>query len=57
MPEGCFTDAVGCTLLPAGSVPVDGLEAGRALAADRISLSLRFHFLERDTFDCVGCSS
>ena len=42
---------------PAGSVPVDGLEAGRALAADRISLSLRFHFLERDTFDCVGCSS
>lgn len=57
VPEGCFTDAVGCTLLPAGSVPVDGLEAGRALAADRISLSLRFHFLERDTFDCVGCSS
>lgn len=54
-PAGCTVGTVGCLLTPGATVRSDGLGPARALASDRLALSLRFQFLERDTFDCVGC--
>lgn len=54
-PAGCTPGSVGCLLRDGDSVRVDGLGPARSLASDRLTLTLQFNFLARDTFNCVGC--
>lgn len=55
-PQGCTVGAVGCTTVAGESIVTDGFGPARVLASDRLSLHLSFSFLERDTFNCRGCS-
>lgn len=55
-PAGCTVGSLGCTTRGGDTVRTDAYGPARISAADRVSVSLSYHFLERDTFDCRGCS-
>ncbi len=55
-PEGCTAGATGCSTVDGERIITDGFGPARVLASDRLSLHLSFSFLERDTFNCRGCS-
>lgn len=55
-PAGCTVGAAACVTVPAGSERVDGLEAARSYASDRIGLSFTWQFGQGDTWACSGCS-
>lgn len=55
-PAGCQLGAPGCTAIPAGTERVDGLDAARSYASDRIGLSFTWQFGQGDTWACAGCS-
>lgn len=54
-PAGCASGALGCIETPAGTVRQDGLGAARALASDRIALSLSWQFGLGEPGACAGC--
>lgn len=55
-PAGCNPDAINCQDSAGDTVLVDGQGSARSFADDRFLLTVRYQFLERDTFTCTGCS-